>query len=879
MGCEQSVEAWPAEVVPEDPFEKLLFEIRQQRSTLDATLSATTKSSAHMRFLLTTVTKSKSVLNELSDMFENEASLGADLVYHIAHQDADDLHEATTGIGADETKMGQVLVTRLPEMLAITDTIYQKKHGIDLETLVNKEGKSNLGWLLTGGLSDFGKFMSFRVMSQGRRDALLLRSTMAGIGCNDPVLLEVLTTRTNEDLKSAFEAYRSEFPGEDLIERIKSETGGMMKKNYGNWVDMLCEFDRDESMDAPSHSEVESKCQELYDAGYGKTFGCDEDVFLNILNKANNNTIAAIKKCYKKMFDDSLVNHVKKKMGGDLEYAVVARLTKRLRFFARRIYDACKGWGTDEGALVRLLGCINNEEVMQLREVWTDMYQNEEAPYDTMRSLLLSELGGDFATAVTQMLDTESPKGHWKSAQLYIEDAYEGATEFQEKVINEFTVNDAVVQGTQELHGPLAYSNVTHKETFMCANIDDEYPPSSPVIVVEIDRTALFDTEPADMDEGQALLMALKDQTNKLKAQDSQNNMLIEVLKPAYDDNSYQVRKMDILTDQITRDNLAMLEFCAQRDATAVHEAVDGWGADKDKLINVLCSLTKKQLMRVSEIYTERHGKTLREMIDGELVGFFGSSSHFKYFMQLLLTHPAEADAELLADSMEGFGTDESLLTEICCTRSNLEILAAKRAFMNSKGKSVENWVSQETSSMYMRFLFRCLQGDRKECFSDAALAAEQAGELNAAGLGGGDKNERVLFDILATSSSEHCELIKKAYHEQFGTTLMQAIKDAMGGDVEDAMLARVENKYKYYAGVLNKAWKGFGTDEKATSRLFARMTKSDIKKIGLEYEKLTSTKFEDAIKSEVGGMYKQALLVYLFKEAPGASDEPTPEE
>lgn len=57
-------------------------------------------------------------------------------------------------------------------------------------------------------------------------------------------------------------------------------------------------------------------------------------------------------------------------------------------------------------------------------------------------------------------------------------------------------------------------------------------------------------------------------------------------------------------------DNDAMLEFCAQRDAEAVHEAVEGWGTDEDALIRILCSLTKPQVMRVDQIYAENYGET-----------------------------------------------------------------------------------------------------------------------------------------------------------------------------------------------------------------------------------------------------------------------------
>ena len=108
----------------------------------------------------------------------------------------------------------------------------------------------------------------------------------------------------------------------------------------------------------------------------------------------------------------------------------------------------------------------------------------------------------------------------------------------------------------------------------------------------------------------------------------------------------------------------------------------------------------------------------------------------------------------------------------------------------------------------------------------------------------------------------------------QFNAQLLDAIKETLGGDCEEAVLARCENKHVYYAKVLHKAWKGMGTDEQATSRVFARNTRSDLRKIGNEYTKISGNDFQEAIRSEVGGNYRTALLVYLFNEAPGTSAE-----
>jgi hypothetical protein len=330
------------------------------------------------------------------------------------------------------------------------------------------------------------------------------------------------------------------------------------------------------------------------------------------------------------------------------------------------------------------------------------------------------------------------------------------------------------------------------------------------------------------------------------------------------------MRRLDYLVDQLRKDNVAMTEFSAQRDADDVHEAVAGWGTDKGKLVDILCSLSKQQMLRVNEIYKEKYGETLRNMIDGELAGFFGSSSHFKYFMQLLLTPTDQVDAELLDDSMRGWGTDETLLTELCVTRTNAEIRAMKARFLQMNGKPVSSWVTSETSSSYQRFLMFCLDGDRNEGYEDEEEAEEDAKKLYNAGLNGSDElNEKKIFKIITRASVEQIGLIKKAYKNKYETDLISAICDVFDSDLEKAMVARCTKKHQYYANVLDNAWKGLGTDEKATSRVFARANKSDIKKIAKAYKNQTGNDFRSQIESETSGTYKEALIAYLYSESP----------
>jgi len=873
MGCFGSAEVVPLDDAPveeEDPMVKLLAEVERLRAELRGEVPKLQNSSQKWRYMATTLDKLRHLNNHLGSDLANAADMHTCLTYHIAEQDAMDIHEASAGVGTDEEKMGRVVLGRLRENVMLTDQIYQKRYGRTLEDQVRGENKTLAGLLGADSLSHFGRFLTYRTMTQPKRDALLFRRCVSGWGCADFILIELLSTRTNTELKAAAEFYAQEFEGEDMVERVKTETGGFGKKWYGKWIDVLVEFDRDESGQVADG--VEGLAQQLYKAGAGKWTGTDEQVFIDILAKANEETVVAIAAAYDALEDSkrTLVEDVEKEMGGDLEFAVLARVRPRMDFFAYRLFKACKGWGTDEECICRVLGCLENGEVIRLAARYNELYGEEDAPLNDFSTMMESELSGSLLDGIKHLLESLPPKSHWDLKDTYEPKAGMGAEEFRAHLEGNFDDEKAELLGGTELHGPLHLLNV--EEHFVTPGYDYHLECSRPT-PEPFDTSYLLDSPPPDcVEKANALIGALQGAITTVQQDTEKNVAACEGSKAMYYDNARDMRFKDHLLSQHIADNNGMLEFCAQRDAEAVHEAVEGWGTDEDKLIRILCSLTKAQLRRVDEIYAESYGQSLREVTDGELGGFFEGS--FKYFMKCAMTPSAELDAELLVDSMKGLGTDDALLCELCCTRTNRELEEAKAIFAEKEGKSVEEWVEGDTSGFYTTFLLRCLQAKRQEGLVDERLAGIQADKLKEAGFGGdGEVDEATILKIMVPASEEQMRLISQAYQAKHGKTLVEAIED-MGGEMKRALIARVHDRLTFYATVLHNAFSGLGTDEKATARVLGRNSKADVKRIGERYEELFGGSLRQAINGETSGNFKKAMLTYIYAEAPGVPDE-----
>jgi len=880
MGCGASAE--PDIVEPEeeeeDPLKACHKRIKEERKKIKDLDSEEVILEQDLRYFETALKKAGEVQDKMEDELEDAKAFFNDLKLHISNQDALDLREASEGWGTDETKMAKVIVCRLPETIELTDQIYRRNYGRSLEDQIRGENHTLMG-MLTGSMTNFGKFLCYRAMPTAQRDSVLIHKCMAGFGCSDFILMEILSTRTNQELKDAAAAYEAEH-GESMVERIKSETGGFGKKWYGLWCDTLVEFDRDEREGV--QCDPAEVAQALYDAGEGKWMGCDEQPFIDHLCKANDETVAAIVQAYEELGDSkkSLFQAAEDKMGGDLEFAVLARLRPKPKFFAYRLFKACKGWGTDEECVGRVISCMTKVECDICEETYNELYKGEEAPLNNLRALLASELSGSFLEAINLMMDTTSPKGHRVEMKYYEPNAEQSACYFVDEVKGKYNESEARTLATSDFDGCFQLCGLLDpNDLFICRDyVMDMEPGRDKWEPPERDAELMESELPGELEQAEELLSKLEDLNASIgegiEAKNGEKATLTEKLH----EECHPFKATDHLLDQYRKDNENMLEFCASRDADLVNEAVVGWGTDEAKLIRVLCALPKKQLRRVNEIYQERHGKTLRDVTDDELGGFF--EGDFKYFMKCALTKDVELDAELLVESMKGWGTNDTLLCEIICTRSNAELKAAKEIFMQTEGKSLEKWVDGDTSGSYQDFLMACLQANRDESrMVNGQAAGHQAEMVHNCIEGSADYS--TLKSFLPRVNVRQVEEIKKKYKEKFGADMMEDIKEKVSifsGDWQKILTARCFDKPSYYAHTLMGAMKGWGTDENALSRIIGRSSKGDLRRIEQRFQEMFGQSLISAIESEVSGNYKKALVTYLSTEAPGAP-EAAPEE
>ncbi|XP_063968098.1 annexin A4-like [Lytechinus pictus] len=299
-------------------------------------------------------------------------------------------------------------------------------------------------------------------------------------------------------------------------------------------------------------------------------------------------------------------------------------------------------------------------------------------------------------------------------------------------------------------------------------------------------------------------------------------------------------------------------------DAQGLRKAMKGLGTDEKAIINILCYRTNAQRQDIKLHYKTAFGRDLLDDLKSELSG------DFEDVMLGLMDTPAMYDARCLKKAMKGAGTDEDAILEILCARNNAEIAAIKEAYKKGGfgSKDLEKDLKGETSGDLKRLLVGLSVGARDEAAScDPTKVQADAKALYDAGAGQLGTDESEFQRIIVGRSRNHLRQVFAAYGSLTSKSIEDAIKSEMSGNVETGYLNLVRfinNPLEYYVKKLNKAMKGLGTDEACLVRIFVMRCEHDLGDIAHSYRAHHGTSLVDAIKSEVSGDFKRALVALL---------------
>lgn len=205
-------------------------------------------------------------------------------------------------------------------------------------------------------------------------DCFHLRKAIKGIGTDEKALIEILCTRPSNVIEEIKKRYGEMYPGRSLLKDIESDTSG----NFRKILRSLLSANRPPNTQ-PDIEECKNCAKRLYEAGE-KRLGTNEEVFTQIFTEKSPSEFICIAQLYYKLTKHTLIQAVENEFSFDSKKCLIAIIYAILspsEYFAKLIYKAIKGLGTDNTTLIRVLISRHEVDMPQIKQYYKQNYKKD----------------------------------------------------------------------------------------------------------------------------------------------------------------------------------------------------------------------------------------------------------------------------------------------------------------------------------------------------------------------------------------------------------------------------------------------------------------------------------------------------------------------
>ncbi|KAH0629851.1 hypothetical protein JD844_012277 [Phrynosoma platyrhinos] len=673
-----------------------------------------------------------------------------------ANQDAEALYNAMKGFGSDKDAILDLITSRSNKQRIEICHAYKALYGKDLIADLKYELTGKFERLIVGlmrpleyfdakEIKDALKVKDLFVIVSGTHDSTVSQFTVFtivltlgsshGIGTDEKCLIEILASRTNQQIRALVEAYKDAYD-RNLEEDVIADTSGHFKK----MIIVLLQATREED-DVVSEELVEQDAKDLFEAGELQ-WGTDEAQFIYILGNRSKQHLRLVFDEYLKIAGKPIEASIRGELSGDFEklmLAIVKNVRSTSEYFADRLFKAMKGLGTRDNTLIRIMVSRSEIDMLDIREIFRTKYEK------SLHHMIESDTSGDYKKALLKLCG-----GDDDAAGEFFPEAAQVAYQMWELS----AVAKAELKGTIR---PAASFNADGDAKVLRKAMKG-LGVLAKVILGLMMTPAQYDAKQLK----KAVEGAGTDESVLIEILATRNNQEIQAINEAYKE-AYHTTLEDALSSDTSghfkrilvslalgaRDEGGEDLAKARADAQVVAETLKLADVSSDdstsletRFLSILCSQSYPQLRRVFQEFVKMTNHdvahAIRKRMSGDVkdaflaIGEYSLHEHnedissfgnalcmaptrlyfhallflvFHLFEVMSVKNKQAFFAEKLYKSMKGAGTDDRTLIRIIVSRSEIDLLNIRREFWDLYDKSLYHMIEKDTSGDYCKAL------------------------------------------------------------------------------------------------------------------------------------------------------------------------------
>ena len=232
----------------------------------------------------------------------------------------------------------------------------------------------------------------------------------------------------------------------------------------------------------------------------------------------------------------------------------------------------------------------------------------------------------------------------------------------------------------------------------------------------------------------------------------------------------------------------------SERDATYLYRAMKGVGTDEEAVIEILCSRSNVEIMKIKEDYRQLFKEDLEKRVHSETSGNFR-----KILISLLQCQrsensvPNDAECRQIAEDLykagEGkLGTDEPFFNKVFALSSPPELYSINNYYTQFSNRTLKQAVDKEFS------------GDAKLALNtilEAIISPADyfAGRIHKSVKGLGTKDKMLIRNVVSREEVDMKE-VRESYRNLFGKDMVEDIRSDTSGDYQKILCALASRDY-----------------------------------------------------------------------------------